>query len=539
MRPILLTLLLAACGNGDGIVVVTLNASTAVANIAALRTNASIGGKSSVHTNALATPINLPPATMFALQIPASLGGHLVLTVDALDANGATLASAGSEADVTAGGRTTMNIVFGVSATDGSVILDLAAADLTPSGADFAFSDAGCPALVGETCTGANELRRCAADGVNRELVTCAEGCASTPSPHCKLLTPTGAIPPSDLNVVGLINGATTGTSTWNTDTGAIGGVRAGNSNPAALEVVSGIGFHVVGPIGSQTGVFIFDGVDTGSPSIIGKNALGIVSKGMVSINSLSLQNCSVGTPPAGGFAGAAPGSPDGAGPGGGHGGAVIATTNRAGSGGGGHFTAGGAGIANGGAAGGAGGSLYGDDTITLLRGGSGGGTSAGGTVNGGNGGGAVQVVSTTGISIGAAGLVNAGGCGGGGSSGVSTGGGGAGGAILLEAPTVSFGISSAMSTSGGGGGCGDGGGSNGGTSPSGDSLGGFCSGTPTRCGGGGGGSNGSLCSTGISGSGGGSSGYVRVNTRNGTADFSPMQFSPRGHVTTGTLNFQ
>ncbi|HSO37921.1 MAG TPA: hypothetical protein VLT33_35580 [Labilithrix sp.] len=119
-----------------------------------------------------------------------------------------------------------------------------------------------------------------------------------------------------------------------------------------------------------------------------------------------------------------------GAGPGGGQGAAA-----RAGAGGGGHCGVGGGGSA--------GGKPYGTPGNTPLVGGGSGGSGLGYS---GGGGGAVQVVAGTSIELSGTGSIGV--SGGGGDW--TRGGGGAGGAILLEAPSVS--IFGALAANGGGG---------------------------------------------------------------------------------------
>ena len=183
------------------------------------------------------------------------------------------------------------------------------------------------------------------------------------------------------------------------------------------------------------------------------------------------------------------------------------------GGGGAGYCGTGGAGVASMGTYVAPGGMPYGNATITPLLGGSAGGGEEG-NYGGGAGGGAIQIISSTSITIGGTGLINAGGAGG--FAGHQAGG-GSGGAILLEAPTVT--VSGTLAANGGGGG--ENGanatttatGATGGIDPKAELVGGTGSAGTTIDGGNG------VTNTDLStGGGGGGAGRIRVNTSSGSA---------------------
>jgi len=194
-----------------------------------------------------------------------------------------------------------------------------------------------------------------------------------------------------------------------------------------------------------------------------------------------------------------------GNGPGGGQ-----PTVARGGAGGGGHCGVGGGGAA--------GGKTYGRATNSPLVGGSAGGGSL--YANSGAGGGAVQIVAGASMEVSATGSIAVSGAG----SSITSGGGGAGGAILLEGPIVSvFGV---LAANGGGGSE---------TGSSNDGADGSASADPAK----GGPGNCALCGSGGDGAantsidgqtgtqvdaaehqggGGGGAGWIRLNTKSGSA---------------------
>jgi hypothetical protein len=512
-----LALLTGSCGNGRGIVVVSVDSATPLAGIVQLAVRSTCAGRSSTQTVVPGAPFDLPPPRTFGIEVPSDLAGDFHVELDAVGAGGTLLATAGGSAPLSAGGRADITLVFGGGGGDGG-------------GADLAGT---CTPGVGLACATADTLTRCAADGASTETIPCARGCADMPTPHCQLVVPTGLAPASDFNTPG-IGDVTLADTVMHSDTGQIdGGKRAANGDPNTMTVDGGIGFHLVTQGADTVGVFVMRGLTiTGKITITGLYPVVILANGNVSITKIdAAANCATRTPGPGGYPGGTPASPTGKGPGGGGAGAAGVHT---GAGGGGHAEKGGNGANQGSNIGGAGGALYDGPTLVALHGGSGGGALAGGNFVGGAGGGAVQIVSQTQIAI--TGGIAAGGCGGPGGGGLQGGGdcagGGAGGAILLEAPTVSVGDNGYLVCGGGGGG-GDGNNGIGNGEAAANSnneiatgRGGFCS---ARCGGQGGysgqlgGGNGTTDGTLFGGCGGGAAGYIRINTNPGGATLSSV----------------
>jgi hypothetical protein len=206
--------------------------------------------------------------------------------------------------------------------------------------------------------------------------------------------------------------------------------------------------------------------------------------------------------------------------------------------GGGGSFCGVGGAGGNATSANGAPGPTYGNATlIPLTLGGEGGGQSAT-TDSGGAGGGAIQLVAGTSITLAASSVLSAAGGGGWGSS-SSGNGGGSGGALLLEAPTVT--VQGTIAANGGGGGAGGSLLTGEGTSAligtdgthtttgAAGGIGGETGGTGSGTSGTGGAGSGIAVDGGNGGAsgGGGGAGFIRINTRSGTATTTGATFSP------------
>lgn len=409
-------------------------------------------------------------------------------------------------------------------------------------------SGTNCTPSMPIACVGANTLELCDQAGTGYESVTCALGCSPSPDPHCAQVVPTGIAPVEDFNAAGLADTTLDTANIVHTDTGLIeGGMRVASSNPTALSVASGIGFHVVTSGGNSVGVFVFDKLNvTGAPLVIvGTHPAVFLANGDVTIAAISVAaDQTTNTPGPGGFAGGTPTTPNGLGPGGGIGGNWNVFFG--GAGGAGHGDHGGMGATLMSATGGAGGLPYDALTLAVLTGGSGGGASATGTSTGGAGGGALQIVSQTSITI--VGGIAAGGAGGRGNMDDSCGGGGAGGDILLESMAISVGNAGYLVAGGGGGG----GVTNGNAAGSGntESLaggGGTCS--LGICGGQGAYSGQTFGSDGTvggqtAGCGGGAAGRIRINTLTGAALLSAtsslyVPSSMSGLLTQGVATIQ
>ena len=315
------------------------------------------------------------------------------------------------------------------------------------------------------SCTNATTLHDC----TTQSDVACNIGCVPTGTPHCAVMQPASPVTQADLTAAGVADLVISKLTVIHTDTGAIDGIRAANSDPTAHEVISQIGFQLFS--GANVGVFTvknFTVNDTIVAVARGGPALAIVAGDTITLaGTLDLRGtktdgtlCGASSPSAvgpGGTAGGLGAGNDGVGAGAGHGADV-------GGGGGGGF-------------GGTGGdgrkytseqapSSTGGASVQFalpISGGFGGG--ANGAGNGGGGGGAVQLVAANLIKIGGgtkAGGVNAGGCGGFGAQNPSFpntggGGGGSGGEILLQSPAVNMLANGVLAANGGAGG--DGGG--------------------------------------------------------------------------------
>jgi hypothetical protein len=140
------TLAAAGCSQGDGVVVLSVTASPALAGVATLHTSATVGATTRDFDVAAGTggaAVTLPPAITFGIVVPAGLGSMLSVHVEARDSGGHPLASADGTAPVTAGQRTDATITFGSVALDGGADLtppaDLSHVDL--AGVDFSGDD--------------------------------------------------------------------------------------------------------------------------------------------------------------------------------------------------------------------------------------------------------------------------------------------------------------------------------------------------------------------------------------------------------------
>jgi hypothetical protein len=282
----------------------------------------------------------------------------------------------------------------------------------------------------------------------------CALGC-SPGDVRCLELAPSNVDPElmglgtADLMVIDVL--------TFDTDTGSITGLTAGEVRPAGPGELAGI--HFATDDTSCRGLGVFSVASLSVPvggEILGVGGRGLVllARGAVAIDGAIVVSALGPQARAGGSEGGARGQP-GQGPSPGGAGTYSGSCCDGGGGGGGHLAEGGRGGDASLAVGGAGGMVTGSDALVPLCGGSGGGGEASpywpaGGVGGGAGGGAVQISSGELISV-AAGSVRAGGGGGPGGYESGGGGGGAGGAILLEAPVVEV-VGSVLCNGGGGG---------------------------------------------------------------------------------------
>lgn len=377
-------------------------------------------------------------------------------------------------------------------------------------------------------CDGAT-LRTCTAPDQ-----TCELGCATAPTLHCARMRPTAPVKPEDLLAAG-VEDLAIGTDLFvDTDTGAIGDLRAGNDDPETYAVKGGVGFKLFK--GLNVAVLTVKSLtiaDTVAMKVRGTAALAVVASGKIIVLGTidargygpggagvlcnAATTTSVPVPGPGGSPGSEGGEKIGAGAG---------NSGDIGGGGGGGFAG----------AGGNGGIVDSFENASVggivvpfpatLVGGFGGGRSV--NNHGAGGGGGVQLVSATSIQIGggsAVGGINVGGCGGLGNNTPGGSGAGSGGMILLQSPLVDVRASGALAANGGSGGAG-------GFRGNAGNLSSVAATTPASTTGGGGagaagatlqGGNGTLSNTDPSsspaGGGGGGAGYVRIENAAGTLD--------------------
>jgi hypothetical protein len=294
----------------------------------------------------------------------------------------------------------------------------------------------------------------------------CPYGCSATPSPHCKVLQPSGAVTVGDYSAPGLGTVATTGDVVIDTTSGAITG---GLSRGAGSGVINGVGFRLATQVsGPSVAIFAVAGLTVGAGhkvSFIGGNAFALAAGGDVSLLGTVDGSCHGSSGSPGGSPGGSPALGGGSGAGIGGGGGGSATLNGVSGGGGAGFgDSGGVGAPGMDSAMGPGGAIWtplsSAGALSLLVGGAGGG--AGGTTTGGpggGGGGALQLAVNGNLVI--SGTVDVSGCGGqtGTTTGAGGGGGGSGGLIFLEAGSITLTSTAILSANGGGGGGGDAGG--------------------------------------------------------------------------------
>lgn len=452
---------------------------------------------------------------------------------------------------------------------DGGTLADGGSSGLVADGS----SDSG-PACAAR-CE-ASTLIRC--DGTSEP---CTFSCEVEGGAHCAVIHPTGTwMTPADVEVPDtrdiIIDQPLV---KFDTETGAIGGVRAPNTDPLSREIKDGISFHVASiDTSHKIGIWSFRTLTIRTNSTIyftSKNAVGLAAtditvQGIVDGRGYSGTGVLCG----GDYAFAADYVAGVAGPGGGTGGVCSRPPVAAGGPGGGQrgVPLGGPSGGSYGSFGGSGGDgdgngkrggpltpMYGTPELVPLLAGSGGGCAGGDgdVAPGGGGGGALHLVAAKKLTVGTVGQVagiNFGGCGGQrGIVGIGGGGGGSGGALLIEATTLTLLEGAALAVNGGGGG-------------------GACEfeespepflGKPGALGGnaaaggrvqtgyglaGAGAANiaaisGTASANGPGGSGGGGAGRIRINTRAGSftppanAILSPNLNSVLGATTTGILD--
>jgi hypothetical protein len=318
---------------------------------------------------------------------------------------------------------------------------------------------AGCAGGVCNQCTPnttscqGDTLVNCNAAGMVASTTSCALGCSTTGSVHCKQLVPSYGVPAPSGTLANLLvdaNGTLDLTNCPNSVALTVGMTSSTLVSPQ-VSVVNQTGGPPICVVRFGT-ITINSGVSLTIVNTAAGHVLSLQATGDVQIDGTL------------GFANNAPGPSPGAD------GMVFGTKSN------GDRQAAGAGGGGAAYAGGMGGSYDPDSGMFDLAGGDGGAAittistrltagSAGGNVmenstrvaTGGKGGGALHVVSLTRVIVGATGVINVNGFGGGGAGILTNGdlpaaGGGAGGTLVVEAPTVSFSTGAIAAANGGGG---------------------------------------------------------------------------------------
>ena len=130
-----------ACGKGqpDSVVVVTVTAPPGMPQVTQLRANLTYAGRSDIElfpSTKATTPIDFVPAATFALILPRSRTGRIVVDIDALDANSRTVASGTGSTDILVGGRADALVPLGMTVNS-----DAGAADAGGNAFDARTSD--------------------------------------------------------------------------------------------------------------------------------------------------------------------------------------------------------------------------------------------------------------------------------------------------------------------------------------------------------------------------------------------------------------
>ena len=115
MRRLLLALLLVAgCKKADGLLVLTVDASPALAELTLLHITATAGGRSVSFDDHPAASFSLPPARTLGIDFPAAVAGPMMLHVEAHNAVG-IVASGDVAISTVAGGRADVTLTLGAS----------------------------------------------------------------------------------------------------------------------------------------------------------------------------------------------------------------------------------------------------------------------------------------------------------------------------------------------------------------------------------------------------------------------------------------
>jgi hypothetical protein len=108
MRAAILATLLVGCSSGDSLVVVTVDANPALANVALLHTTSMAGGQTIVQdVGSTAAPFAVGGGTTktFGVQVQSAITGSFMIHVEAQDASGKKLAQGDGSTTLSPGQR--------------------------------------------------------------------------------------------------------------------------------------------------------------------------------------------------------------------------------------------------------------------------------------------------------------------------------------------------------------------------------------------------------------------------------------------------
>jgi hypothetical protein len=114
-----------ACTSGDGLVVVSLSANPPITGVASLQVTMTVGARVSGPKTVSQLPSGTisSPTAAFAIDVSPGIGSAIDVHVDALDGGGSKIASGDGSGAITAGVRTTVDVVL-----QGALLPDMAAA---------------------------------------------------------------------------------------------------------------------------------------------------------------------------------------------------------------------------------------------------------------------------------------------------------------------------------------------------------------------------------------------------------------------------
>jgi hypothetical protein len=210
----------AACSSSGTAVLVTVDATTAIDDLARLHATATAG----TQTRELDVPLKvttIPPAHSFGIDVPESLHGQLGVRVEGFDSHGTSIGSGEGSVTLASGHHAELAItIVSTIVTQDLATPDLALADLTPV-SDLANVATGAVGVLGQPCTTLGDLA-CSGNAKKLPLVcgsgltwqangTCngMQNCDSTPGPNqgtCAPIVPLCAgSQPGDIVCNGLV----------------------------------------------------------------------------------------------------------------------------------------------------------------------------------------------------------------------------------------------------------------------------------------------------------------------------------------------